>query len=471
MIPVLQTRWAVKENYLIYYGLRKKPDTFKKSKIKLSLKTIAFLNELDGTRKIDEYTNQKITRGVKRLIKQNIIVDVSKKKAIPHSLDEANFCVNCSANDYSIPGLELNSEGLCPICTAFPDIKNLVNPLPVVNAIPRSQKTRFDVALFYSGGKDSSYLLFYLSRVLGLRVLSLTWKHPFMSETALKSIENAKARLPEVTFVIREASPAALKKIYAKSYELQQNTCICPSIAYILFYPLLLDNPVPYLVLGNEPAQGKALLFNRIAPKIIYHPWIKTATRYLMNIGRVFLFRRPFSQGQLEMYLTVKNLAYGKSKILKFFRYKNSVFDNLITSLSAAKEMLIPLQYAIQRSKRNTNIPALVHIDFNNLNDKGIYDWQNVKRLLKRELGWIDNEKEEKGLHSSCKLERCKEYSQLHSFRDMESRIIPFSSIELSLAVLQGSVTRSQAIEELKKHSGFCENIPKEDEIIKEYIK
>ncbi|PKM63335.1 MAG: hypothetical protein CVU97_00750 [Firmicutes bacterium HGW-Firmicutes-21] len=470
MIPVLQSRWAVRDKYLIYYGLRKQPDTFK-SKIKISSRTAAFIKSLDGTRTLEDYTEHKITFAIKRLIKQKIIIDVTDKSIIPSSFDDASFCVRCPANNFVIPGLELNSEGLCPICTTFPSIKNLGSVLPVKNIIPPTPTARFDVALFYTGGKDSSYLLYYLSRVLGLRVMALTWKHPYMSDNALKSIANAKELLPEVTFVVREASPTALKKIYSKCYELQENTCICPSVAYVLFFPLLLENPVPYLVLGNEPAQSKALILNRLVPKILYRPTVKKALRLAVNIGRVFMLRKTFREGQLEMYITVKNLAFRKNSILKKLGYKNEVMDNLVASLAEAGEMLIPLQYAVQKSKKGGDIPALVHIDFDELSETGSYDWRSIKRLLTSELGWVDSAQEDKGLHTSCGIERCKEYSQLTRFREMKSGIIPFSALELSLAVLQGSLTREQAIDEMKKHCGFSEFPKKENRIMTDFFK
>lgn len=468
MKPVLQNRWVLKDNVLVYYGLRAKPYTFK-NKIKIDKHTTEFINQLDGKREINEYSDFNKNK-IKRLISQKIIVDITELKKAPQSIEEAHFCVQCSANDFTIPGLELNAEGLCPICTTYPSIKKLKNPLPVMNVIPATPKARFDVAVLYSGGKDSSYLLYYLSRILGLRVLALTWKQPYMSESALKSIENAKKSLPNVTFVIREASPLALKKIFAKSYELQGNTCICPSIAYILFYPLLLDNYVPYLVLGNEPAQAKALLFNNLAPKFTYRPFIKNAMHLLMNIGRILCFRKPFHKGQLEMYLTVKNLAFGKSKLLKLFRYENEITENLYSSLSAAKEMLIPLQYAVNKSKSGKNVPALVHIDFDDLTEAGVYDWSHIKRLLKKEIGWIDTGKSNKGLHTSCDIERCKEFSQLENFKSMKSRIIPFSALELSIAVLNGSITRESAIKEIKKSSGLCTCQPEENKLILDFI-
>ncbi len=469
MIPVLQERWRVKDNFLIYFGLRRQPDTFK-NRIKISSRTAAFIDALDGVRCIEEYNEHRITKEIMRLIEQKIIVDINERIIIPDSFSQARFCVKCCANDFVIPGLELDKEGICPICNAYPEIKRLISPLPVINILPETPSARFDVALFYSGGKDSSYLLYYLCRILGLRVLALTWKHPFMSENALNNIQKAKELLPEVTFVIREAPKDNLRNIYAKCYEQQRNVCICPSLAYILFFPILIDNSVPYLVLGNEPAQSKALIFNRLAPRTLYKPGTKKFLRFLYNAGRMLMLRKPFKEGQLEMYMTIKKLAFGNKGLSKIFGLDNDIINNLFESLAQAPELLVPLQKSVQRSKKDGILPALVHIDFNALSDTGSYDWQSIKKVLHNELNWEDAAKE-KGLHTSCLIERCKEYSQLSDFRSMKSEIIPFSALELSIAVIQGSITREKAITEMKTQCGFTKTTPKETKLITDFIK
>lgn len=48
----------------------------------------------------------------------------------------------------------------------------------------------FDCILLFSGGKDSSYLLYYLSQVLGLRVISVTLTHNFLAPETLSNIES-----------------------------------------------------------------------------------------------------------------------------------------------------------------------------------------------------------------------------------------------------------------------------------------
>ena len=136
--------------------------------------------------------------------------------------------------------------------------------------IPRSKKSRFDIALFYTGGKDSTYLLYYLSKVKGLRVLALTWEIPFISESAAKSIANAKKTFHNVEFITRTINQTDLRRFYSKLYSLSDNTCACPSLAYLLFYPELVANKVPYFVAGNEPVQMLGLYYNHMAPPIAY---------------------------------------------------------------------------------------------------------------------------------------------------------------------------------------------------------
>ena len=153
------------------------------------------------------------------------------------------------------------------MCQSEEEVKILKSIVPIVEDIPRSKKSRFDNALFYTGGKDSTYLLYYLSKVKGLRVLALTWEIPFISDSAAKSIQNAKKAFQNVEIITRSVNQTELRKFYNKLYLLSGNTCACPSLAYVLFYPELVANRVPYFAAGNEPVQMLGLYYNHMAPK------------------------------------------------------------------------------------------------------------------------------------------------------------------------------------------------------------
>ena len=79
-----------------------------------------------------------------------------------------------------------------------------------------------------------------------------------------------------------------LKKIYRKLYELNENTCACPSLAYVLFYPTLVAEKVPYFLAGNEPAQMSGLFYNGMAPKIAYNFAENKFLNFAVNLGRRF---------------------------------------------------------------------------------------------------------------------------------------------------------------------------------------
>lgn len=458
----LQNRWQLEGKTLKYYGLRNKRNLFKNS-VKLNKKQIDIIKRLP----CELYS--KDVKTVQKLLGEQI-VDENKVKITPKCLDEATFCVDCAANDFIIPGLEFDEHGRCPMCQTKEETRRLKSIVPVMSKFPRSKKSRFDVALFYTGGKDSTYLLYYLSKILNLRVLALTWEIPYISDCAKKSIAGAKQMLPNVEFVTRKIADNDLKTIYRYLYATSENTCACPSLAYVLFYPELVACKVPYFVVGNETAQIVGLYYNHMAPKFAYSFANNKGLNFLINLGRIITLHPPFKKGQLHTLATMKQLAYGDNPIKNAAGYKNTLVSNVVEALHKVPHIVKPLKTAIRRSSWSGNIPRFVQVDFDEICG-GKYDWKKIKDILVSECGWVAPELDDKGLHTSCKIEKCKEYSQFKRFYNMQSDMIPFSALEISLASRDGNVTRQAAIEEIKSALGFTLDEPCECEIMKEYLK
>ena len=100
------------------------------------------------------------------------------------------------------------------------------------------------------------------------------------------------------------------------------------------------------------------------------------------------------------------------------------------------------------------NIPAFVHLDFDRICG-GRYDWNSVKEILIGECGWVAPEESGRGLHTSCNIEKCKEYTQFQRFYQCKSQMIPFSAIEISLATRKRNLTREEATYEIENLLGF----------------
>lgn len=443
----IQSRWKSDGKVLHYYGLRTAPNMLKND-VKITKKQAEIISSLP--RELDKCELSVL----RRLIDKGIIVDEGRLKKTPESLSEATFCTDCSANDFIIPGLEFDENGLCPMCQTADEVKNLKSLVPLVDDIPRSEKSRFDIALFYTGGKDSTYMLYYLSKVKNLRVLALTWEIPFMSESAAQSIQNAKKTLKNVEFITRSISQNDLKRVYGRLYELSENTCACPSLAYVLFYPELVANRVPYFAAGNEPVQMLGLYYNHMAPKIAYSFARNRLLPLLMNAGRVLTLRPPLRQGQFQTLMTMKQLAYGDNPIKKYSGYSNELVSNIVTAIHSVPELLPPFRRAIRQSSRSGNVPAFVHFDLDKICG-GKYDWNKVKSILINECGWVAPSDENKALHTSCSIEKCKDHTQFLRFYNCRSRMIPFSAIEFSLASRLCGRSKEETMYEMENLLGF----------------
>lgn len=133
-----------------------------------------------------------------------------------------------------------------------------------------------------------------------------------------------------------------MKRIYRKLFELSGNVCACPSLAYVLFYPELVANRVPYFLAGNEPVQMLGLYYNRFAPKIAYTFADNRALQFLFNVGRVLTLHPPLRRGQFHTLATMRKLANQIQIPKKLSPYKNEQLENVVEALRE-EPLLSPL--------------------------------------------------------------------------------------------------------------------------------
>jgi tRNA(Ile)-lysidine synthase TilS/MesJ len=103
-------------------------------------------------------------------------------------------CTNCLISE-NFPGVTLDSNNLCNFCNDTLNIekdKKTINTnheqiQKVINE--RKGISNYDVLVAYSGGKDSTFTLYYLKEVLKLKVLALLIDNDFI---AVRAHENAR---------------------------------------------------------------------------------------------------------------------------------------------------------------------------------------------------------------------------------------------------------------------------------------
>jgi hypothetical protein len=156
----------------------------------------------------------------------------------------------------------------------------------------------------------------------------------------------------------------------------------------------------------------------------------------------------------------MKQLAYGDNPLKKLSGYDNQLVSNVVTAIHSVPELLPPFRKSIRHSSRTGNIPAFIHFDLDKISG-GKYDWNQVKSILVNECGWVAPEDTNKALHTSCRIEKCKDHTQFLRFYHCKSKMIPFSALEFSLASKNCGRSKEESLYEMEHLLGFSlEEIP-----------
>jgi tRNA(Ile)-lysidine synthase TilS/MesJ len=103
-------------------------------------------------------------------------------------------CIKCVLPD-NYPGIAFNQEGICNYCITYKERKYhgghiLKEEIEYLLNKKRYRNKNYDCLVGVSGGRDSSYLLYYLVKKLNLRVLAYSVDNGFIPEQTKLNMEN-----------------------------------------------------------------------------------------------------------------------------------------------------------------------------------------------------------------------------------------------------------------------------------------
>ena len=100
------------------------------------------------------------------------------------------MCTKCVLPE-TYPGIEFNEDGVCNYCLSYKkmEYKGKEALEQLVKTTRKNHKGEYDCVMGVSGGRDSSYALYYLVKVLNLKVLAYTADHGYVPEPAKDNIK------------------------------------------------------------------------------------------------------------------------------------------------------------------------------------------------------------------------------------------------------------------------------------------
>lgn len=172
----------------------------------------------------------------------------------------------------SFPGIKFDSEGVCSLCIKFKEQKELIPSLEKLqgklNDIINENKLKnlkYEALVAFSGGKDSTFLIYTLKEKYGLNILAFTFDNGFMAEHSFVNMRNVLNAL-NVDHVIVRPRYDLVKKIFSESaaYDIYpthllkfgSSICIsCIRMVTNLCLKIAIEKKIPMVMLGNSPGQ------------------------------------------------------------------------------------------------------------------------------------------------------------------------------------------------------------------------
>jgi len=165
----------------------------------------------------------------------------------------------------------------------------------------RDEQSTYQGLALFTGGKDSTYLLYLLSKLKDFRVLALTIDNWFISENTWRNI-NRVLRALSVDYMIFRPSWNIVRDLYKMSVLKRGTLCtVCEALVTVGTYGIAMKLNIPAIFWGLAPSQF------RTQPHWIIHTdfeyWKKIYKRYLEGLGEVAGFNTKAYQDFLRSYL------------------------------------------------------------------------------------------------------------------------------------------------------------------------
>ena len=233
----------------------------------------------------------------------------------------AQRCVVCGLPD-NYPGASFDSAGVCKTCREFSELKErfrgyFKSPADlqrIVDQAKQAKSGKYDCIVLYSGGKDSTYMLYQLVKEYGVQPLVFNLDNGYISEEAKENVRRVTEALG-VDLVFGQTPH--MKAVFADSLKRKSNVCDgCFKVIYTLSINLARQKGIKYIFTGLSRGQlfetrlsdmFQARIFNVVeidqtvlAARQAYHR-VDDAVRQLLDV-KVFEKDTVFDEVQLVDY-------------------------------------------------------------------------------------------------------------------------------------------------------------------------
>lgn len=168
-------------------------------------------------------------------------------------------CIRC-VNDKTVKKISFTPEGLCSHCTCFDRYREKLRDRTrlaklFADRMNRAGEYDYDAAVGFSGGKDSTYVLYQLVKTHRLKVKAFTLDNGFMSRESREKIDRLVAELG-VEHEYVQCDMDLLRQMYAHITSRYLSPCIaCSFLGYAVMINYASKINARVCIHGRSPYQ------------------------------------------------------------------------------------------------------------------------------------------------------------------------------------------------------------------------
>jgi len=246
-------------------------------------------------------------------------------------MKEVRRCTRCILPE-TFPGISFGEDGVCSFCATH-------RPSPVLGedrlreVLSRQKGERYDCVVTVSGGKDSTYILYYATEVLGLRTVAVNYDSGFQSPLAAENARTACQVLGvplEVVKASHDTQIRMLREVLLISEMLGEffGTCMnCEVNIRTVAINTALKYKVPYILYGSSDVEDIGVHRFLGARAFLRRIPIRSLPRFAAHVARYSFHsvRQRIEMGvpPRQRFLPFGSVPFpaGRPQIVRFFEY------------------------------------------------------------------------------------------------------------------------------------------------------
>lgn len=321
---------------------------------------------------------------------------------------EVRRCTRCILPDI-YPSITFNEHGVCNFCLEAAEEKDTPSgksktDLDRVIEKYKGRSDKYDVIVGLSGGKDSSYVAYYLKREYGLKIAGFHYDIGYSSSYAIQNLENLVEKLDIDLFSVRPRG-SFLRRLFAHFLRERGEFCsVCNNLGYL--YGASFSRHQGHL-LGFSP-----LMVGGWSKQYEYQPGISVTS----------------------MQYFFENLT---TELLEELKAQPFIEEEIISRYMGVKD---PRQAGIDTTEHEKL--GEYAMDFIQLPDYIEWDIKEIPRVLSEKLDWRHPQDAHES-HFDCTLFPIKEYLKFKKYG------LTQETIKNSRLIREGLMTRDEAMERI----------------------